>query len=64
VALDGDNIYILYECDSLGLVCCSVAVGVYSPPDEIAVSNDLNVNSATNTIEVQINHETVYTYEP
>jgi hypothetical protein len=64
MAMDGDNVYILYECDSLGLICRSVAVGVYPLPTEIAVSTDLNVDPATNTVEVQIAHETVYTYSP
>jgi hypothetical protein len=60
-AFDGDNLYILYECDLAGLVCTSNAV---SPADTDALGRTaiLRADAAANTLALEVDGEPVATY--
>lgn len=61
IAFDGDNLYILYECDSPGLVCTSHAVSGYYT-DALERPAVLRANAVANTIALEIDGELVATY--
>ena len=66
MALDGDNQYLLYECDGLGLVCTSRATSSYPPSslgkNPLELSARLEVDTAANAVLIRVDGETVYTY--
>jgi hypothetical protein len=65
MALDGDNQYLLYECDGLGLVCTSRATSSCSSglgKNPLELSARLEVEPAANAVLIRVDGETVYTY--
>jgi len=66
MALDGDNQYLLYECDGLGLICTSRATSSYSSglgKNPLELSARLEVDTAANAVLIRVDGETVYTYQ-
>jgi hypothetical protein len=57
-ALDGDNYYVLYECDGLGLVCAPQMTSGYSPESVARIIPD----PVAKTVSIEVNGETVQTY--